>query len=347
MKQKSIFIVSSIVVFAVLTWYSTTIKAQPIRDELAGHWSFDKKDTDAKITKDALGEHNGEIKGTPQIVEGKIGEALSFNGQDEYVVMGAITEGQDLSYAMWIKVDMIPKNTQVIIWDDDPNGGGDSWLELMSDGTIQTQRGGDGFGVFRSKTLVKPQEWTHIAFVANEKKDKKILYINGMSDAEASGKITTRTNRSHIVVAVGHDRNSFIKPNYFEGVIDDVTIYNRALSSYEVIAVMNGVLTSSIAVIIQQIPAQTLGESFPLKVKAVTPTRLHDFTFTFIFDPQILKATSVDYGSLLNHEGADPTTCSTPIVDKTDTSERVASGTYFYRLKTEGYVSTQKMVILQ
>ena len=81
---------------------------------------------------------------------------------------------------MWIKVDMIPKNTQVIIWDDGPNGGGDSWLELMSDGTIQTQRGGDGFGVFRSKTLVKPREWTHIAFVANEKKDKKILYINGM-----------------------------------------------------------------------------------------------------------------------------------------------------------------------
>ena len=199
MKQKSIFIVSSIVVFAVLTWYSTTIKAQPIRDELAGHWSFDKKDTDARITKDALGEHNGEIKGTPQIVEGKIGEALSFNGQDEYVVMGAITEGQDLSYAMWIKVDMIPKNTQVIIWDDDPNGGGDSWLELMSDGTIQTQRGGDGFGVFRSKTLVKPREWTHIAFVANEKKDKKILYINGMSDISMGCPMQKQVERLQLV----------------------------------------------------------------------------------------------------------------------------------------------------
>ena len=32
---------------------------------------------------------------------------------------------------------------------------------------------------------------------------------------------------------------------------------------------------------------------------------------------------------------------------KTDVGERVASGTYFYTLKTEGYVSTQKMVILQ
>ena len=32
---------------------------------------------------------------------------------------------------------------------------------------------------------------------------------------------------------------------------------------------------------------------------------------------------------------------------KTDTGERVASGTYFYTLKTVGYVSTQKMIILK
>ena len=32
---------------------------------------------------------------------------------------------------------------------------------------------------------------------------------------------------------------------------------------------------------------------------------------------------------------------------KTDTGERVASGTYFYTLRTEGYTSTQKMIILK
>jgi len=32
---------------------------------------------------------------------------------------------------------------------------------------------------------------------------------------------------------------------------------------------------------------------------------------------------------------------------RTNTGERVASGTYFYTLKTEGYVSTQKMIILK
>ena len=32
---------------------------------------------------------------------------------------------------------------------------------------------------------------------------------------------------------------------------------------------------------------------------------------------------------------------------RTNTGERVASGTYFYTLQTEGYVSTQKMIILK
>jgi len=33
---------------------------------------------------------------------------------------------------------------------------------------------------------------------------------------------------------VGHDSNAFIKPLYFEGDIDDVAIYLRALSAKEV-----------------------------------------------------------------------------------------------------------------
>jgi hypothetical protein len=227
----TIFCLAVVVMFA---WYPIAVKAQGIEDGLAGHWTFDKKDTDAKEAKDALGEHNGTIMGKPEIVEGKVGEALSFNGKDSYVVMGAVTDGQDVTYAMWIKVEKLPAASSVIIWDDDPQGGGDSWLELLANGTVQTQRAGDGFGVFSTKTSVKTGEWTHITFVADGKNDNKIFYLNGEPDAEQAGKINSRSTRSHVVVAVGHDRNAFIKPNYFEGLIDDIAIYLRALSAKEV-----------------------------------------------------------------------------------------------------------------
>ena len=208
--------------------------AQSLEDGLGGHWTFDKGDTDAKVAKDALGENDGEIKGAPTIVEGIVGDALSFNGEEDYVVMGAATTGQDLTYAMWIKPVALPEGPKVIIWDDDPQGGGDSWLELLADGTIQTQRGGDGFGVFKTETAVEAGEWTHVTFVAAGADDKKFLYINGELDAEADGKINSRDTRSHVVVAVGHDRNAFIKPFYFEGEIDDVAVYHRALDDKEV-----------------------------------------------------------------------------------------------------------------
>ena len=51
---------------------------------------------------------------------------------------------------------------------------------------------------------------------------------------ENDGKINSRDTRSHVVVAVGHDRNAFIKPLYFEGEIDDVAVYHRALDKKEV-----------------------------------------------------------------------------------------------------------------
>lgn len=218
----------------ICTVYAPVTHAQAIEDGLGGHWTFDKKDTDAKVAKDALGEHDGEIKGAPKIVEGIVGEALSFNGKEDYVVMGAATEGQNVTYALWIKVDALPAGPKVIIWDDDPQGGGDSWLELLADGTVQTQRAGDGFGVFKTATPVKEGEWAHITFVADGDNEKKTLYLNGEADAEADGVINSRDTRSHVVVAVGHDRNAFIKPLYFEGEIDDVAVYHRVLDEKEV-----------------------------------------------------------------------------------------------------------------
>ncbi|MDE0323492.1 MAG: LamG domain-containing protein [Candidatus Poribacteria bacterium] len=223
---------AAVLVFAAA--YTGIAHAQSIEDGLGGHWTFDKGDTDAKVAKDALGENDGEIKGAPKIVEGIVGDALSFNGKEDYVVMGPATTGQDLTYAMWIKPVALPAGPKVIIWDDDPQGGGDSWLELLADGTIQTQRGGDGFGVFKTKTAVEAGEWTHVTFVAAGKDEKKFLYLNGELDAEADGKINSRDTRSHVVVAVGHDRNAFIKPLYFEGEIDDVAVYHRVLDDKEV-----------------------------------------------------------------------------------------------------------------
>ena len=69
--------------------------------------------------------------------------------------MGQVTKGQDLTYAMWVKVNKLPGDLKEIIWDDDSKGGGDSWLELLGDGTVQTQRDRGGFGGFKTTTQLQ------------------------------------------------------------------------------------------------------------------------------------------------------------------------------------------------
>ena len=71
--------------------------------ELVGYWSFDKADG----TDDLSGNGNdGIIHGNPKVIDGKLGEALEFNGSTDYVEIPdapALSELEALSIAAWIK----------------------------------------------------------------------------------------------------------------------------------------------------------------------------------------------------------------------------------------------------
>jgi len=215
-------------------WYTNSAQAKVIEEELAGYWTLDEASIDGEIVADALEGHDGTIVGAPEIVEGIVGEALSFNGVDDYIVIGPVTDGQNLTYSFWIKIDALPNGNQVMLWDDDSTGGGDAWFHLMADGKIQSQRAGDGLGILTSESAIAVGEWVHIAFVANSDTDERIFYINGKRDVVGQGPVTSRSNISHVVLAVGHDSGAFIQPFYFAGAIDEVAIYNRALSDEEI-----------------------------------------------------------------------------------------------------------------
>lgn len=234
MSNKSLTTVSILIAVLIVGWYAGLANAKIIEEELAGYWTLDEADINGEIAVDALGEHDGTIMGNPEIVEGIVGEALSFNGEDDYVVIGPVTDGQNLTYSFWIKIDALPKGNQVVLWDDDNAGGGDAWFQLMANGKIQSQRGGDGLGVLTTESAITPGEWVHIAFVANIDTDERIFYINGKRDAVGDGPVRSRSNISHVVLAVGHDSGAFIQPFYFAGIIDEVAIYNRALSDEEI-----------------------------------------------------------------------------------------------------------------
>lgn len=89
-------------------------------------------------------------------------------------------------------------------------------------GRLVFHGGGDSRPV-AGATEIKPKTWNHVVMVRNG--DKASVYLNGKPDPEISARAATGPTASEqITIAAGP-----ADPDSFEGRIDDVVIYNRAL----------------------------------------------------------------------------------------------------------------------
>ena len=80
-----------------------------VTDGLVSYWTFDEKDIAEKTTKDVWGKNNGTIVGDPKLVDGKVGEALEFDGSDDYVNLTNLGDfGSKVgksTFEAWVKTD--------------------------------------------------------------------------------------------------------------------------------------------------------------------------------------------------------------------------------------------------
>ncbi len=195
--------------------------------------------------KDSSGNGNDGVEhGGVTYADGVIGKAASFDGVDDYVdtdgnMPSDATDGYYLTYVAWIKVENCKTDKFIpIIWDDDWQSGGDRGISLT---TMDNQckfsifRKNDGFGDMYSNENIKLNQWYFVAFVLNGKSNK-VIYINGKKDNFSNIEYTFNHNgRTRIAIGSGHD--GYV--DHFNGLIDDVRIYNRALSEDEIKALYN------------------------------------------------------------------------------------------------------------
>ena len=70
---------------AALSVNIVVAEIQIVTDGLVSSWSLDRSSIVGDTVKDQWGNNHGIMVGSPEIVEGKINEALLFNGQDSLV----------------------------------------------------------------------------------------------------------------------------------------------------------------------------------------------------------------------------------------------------------------------
>jgi hypothetical protein len=196
---------------------------------LVGYWKFDE--TSGTTASDSSGRgHAGTVSGATWIA-GKINNGLNFNGSNNYV---SVPDSSDFKYAStnsfslvaWVYVPSLPGAWKGIVTksrDLSP------WNGIWIDNTNKWVFGGPTNVIGGSVTT----GWHHLACVQNGPGNQRILYLDGTQNATGTSQMANGTGQLWIGGA-----NSMSE--YFNGKIDEVRIYNYALSSTEVQNLYNG-----------------------------------------------------------------------------------------------------------
>ena len=200
---------------------------------LIAHWKLNEEV--GNTAYDSIGSYDSILRGEPlwQPEGGKVGGALQFDGIDDYVETDFIINPADgsLSVFAWIKAGA---PGQVIISQIDGTGAGSAWLCIdPSDGRLITKLMHPPFSPLESESIITDGLWHHVGVVYDFDGLHRCLYLDGAEVAKDASP----------VAAVGSDGGLYISADktleaatFFSGLIDDVRIYNRALSSEEIAA---------------------------------------------------------------------------------------------------------------
>jgi hypothetical protein len=140
-----------------------------------------------------------------------------------------------MTWAAWVKATSTPATDGNIVAKQNATSG---WqLKTTADTGAQTFAVAVSGTVLRySNTVPSPNTWYHVAGVYNATTRSLDIYVNGvLDDGVLRGTIPTKQTIPNVNVNIGRRSNGL----YFPGVIDEVQIYNRALSAAEIQTVMN------------------------------------------------------------------------------------------------------------
>jgi len=182
----------------------------------------------------------GTLSATTWTTAGKYGNALSFNGTTSFVNLGIptlLSITGSMTWAAWVKATATPSNDGQIISMSADNGG---WqLKTTPDTGPQTfgvKVTGSGGSAYRySQTVWTLNTWYHVAGVYNATTQSLDIYVNGILDnGKLRGTVPSAQVLQNVNVNIGRRPAGY----YFAGVIDDIRIYNRALSQAEIQSIM-------------------------------------------------------------------------------------------------------------
>ena len=231
MKLAKLFVLC--IILGILAFTSIAF-AEIDPDSISGMWLFDEgKGGDAE---DSAGKFDGELNGDAQWVNGKFGSGLEFKGAD-YVLLEDSDKGlpfggvEPFTITAWVK-----------------NQGGGTIIGKFNGGVIGayilTINSGGVFGFHREvapwslagSKAIQAGEFGHVAATYDGAEMR--IYVNGKLDTKQDRAAQNTDLATPVLIGARYTNNN--PSEFFRGVLDEVILFNIALTEDQIGEVKQG-----------------------------------------------------------------------------------------------------------
>ena len=197
------------------------------------HWTLDSIENNQYL--DISGEgHNADPNGVPEIISGAIDNGAVISQPSGWASAGTWNPSEysgQLTIAMWVKTngdfgDWRGLMSKRSAWGSDTM----MWRLEQDNGSGNVVFGGSGGSIVSAQALPVDQ-WEHIAVTYNG--SVATIYRNGVSSVSGSLSLQNGTD-APIMIGAGQKDADGIVGYIYQGGLDDIQIYNHALSYTDV-----------------------------------------------------------------------------------------------------------------
>ena len=208
---------------------AVTLTVASAASNLVGAWGFDE--ASGATANDASGRGNAGTISGPTRAAGKSGGALSFDGVNDWVTIpdaNVLDVTTGMTIEAWVRPTAVGSLWRTVLFKEQPSSliyalyAGDGAGRPAADVFTTADRGVSG------TAITALNAWTHLASTYDGTTLR--LYVNGVQAATRA--VTGSIKASTGVLRIGG--NGTWGDEWFAGLIDEVRLYNRALSAAEI-----------------------------------------------------------------------------------------------------------------
>lgn len=232
-------IVCILTLILALCCLTNTSQAGAVTSGLIAYWSFDEDTVKDGTVEDVWGDSDGEIKGEPEITQGKVGKAILLDGDVDCVLVDSEAiniDYSEITMECWVYINALDDSWNRIISLDDTTAGNNNVASLYYDDD-DDQHGfflrANGESCDAAKDMIQEdiptEEWIHILGTWDGKTVR--YYENG--ELKKSYSLSETIIGGSLFLGIG-DRSDGLNEDTVQGLIDEVRIYEKSFSEVEV-----------------------------------------------------------------------------------------------------------------